>query len=59
MNPTLDFLIIAEDTDQRLWELSVGRGFLKSRPGHHNEVAKREKLLKFLPGLNLHKRIPS
>ena len=34
------------------------QGLLKSGAGHHDEVAKGEKVLKFFPGLNLHKCIP-
>jgi len=73
MDPTLDVLIITENSDQGLWKWGVGipvrpaggdsyrgrKGLLRSRTGHHNEVAKGEKVLKFLPSLYLHKRIPS
>jgi len=59
MDPTLDFLIIAENRDQSLWEWRGGEGLLKSGAGHHNEVAKGEEVLKFFPSLDLHKRIPS
>ncbi len=59
MDPTLDFLIIAENRDQGLWEWRGGEGLLKSGAGHHNEVAKGEEVLKFFPSLDLHKRIPS
>jgi len=59
MDPTLDFLIIAENRDQSLWEWRGGEGLLKSGAGHYNEVAKGEEVLKFFPSLDLHKRIPS
>jgi hypothetical protein len=59
MDPTLDLLFISENRDQSLWELSVRRGLLISGPDHHDEIAKGEELLKILPSLNLHKRIPS
>jgi hypothetical protein len=66
MDPTLDLLIISENRDQGLWKWRVGidsyrggKGLLESGSGHHNEVTKGEEVLKFFPGLNLHKRIPS
>jgi len=59
MDPTLDLLVVAKNRDQSLWEWRGGQGLLNSGPGHHDKVAKGEKVLKFFPGLNLHKCIPS
>ena len=59
MDPSTEFLIIAEGRNQGLRDWRRKRGLLRSRSSHDNKVAKREEVLKILPGLNLHKSIPS
>ena len=59
MNPRFHFLIISEGCKQAHRKLRAKGRLMKSRPGHHNKVGKREEALKILPGLDFHKSIPS
>ena len=56
MYPGRSPLVILEGRNQTPWE---GGGFLETRPGHDDEIAEGEEVLKILPGLNLHKSISS
>lgn len=59
MNPDLCFEIILKGRGQRAWKLRGDRSFLESWPGHHDEMAEGEEVLKILPGLYFHEGIPS
>ncbi len=59
MDPGFLFRAISKVWDQSLREW-YGQGiFLRCRSGHHNKVAKRKEILKFLPCLYFHKGIPT
>jgi len=59
MNPDLHLEIISKERGQDPRQLGGNGGFLEPWPGHHNEMAEVEEVLKILPGLYFHKSVPS
>ena len=59
VDPGLLLGVVSKVLDQGLGEGRGRRVFLRSRPGHHDKVAKRKEILVFLPRFNFNKGVPS